>query len=105
MTKLIFGIALFTLVTFLSKNDQFRCESEAEIISFNPQKCGGCWGWIIKVGTDTIKTTDDLNIGIGKNFGYRFNDPEKVYITLGDSITMYSRDYTYYQVRCIEKRE
>lgn len=30
-------------------------KANAEIIAFRPDKCGCCWGWVIRMGVDTIK--------------------------------------------------
>ena len=30
-------------------------KANAEIIAFRAEKCGCCWGWVIRMGTDTIK--------------------------------------------------
>lgn len=63
------------------ESNQHACTNEAEIISFNPLKCGLCWGWIIKVENDTIKTRDSANLGIGNQFGYTFDETMNIYYT------------------------
>ena len=30
--------------------------ANAEIVGFNQEKCGCCWGWVIVMNGDTIKT-------------------------------------------------
>jgi len=81
------------------------CLSEAEIIEFDPLKCGLCWGWIIKTaGNDTIKTRDELEIGIGEQFGYEFEEPVKIFISVGGIVDEPLRDYPYYEINCMERR-
>ena len=40
-----------------------------------------CWGWVIKMGKDTIKSEDSR---IGKLVGYEIKEPVKVFIELGE---------------------
>lgn len=61
-------------------NNVVKCENEGEIIGFDLRKCGLCW--IIKVGNKVIKSSK-LNM---EDFGYQFDEPLKVYITIGDSL-------------------
>jgi len=109
ITQLTF---IFIGLSFLSCNkvetssiiENDVCSNEAEIISFDSLKCGLCWGWIIKVGNDTIKTRDESNLGIGSRFGYTFNENREIYISLGGPVNEPLRDYPYYEIECIEGR-
>jgi hypothetical protein len=56
-------------------------ESNAQVLSFNAEKCGCCWGWTLKMGNDTIKSDDPI---IGERVGYSITNPVNVYIELGE---------------------
>ena len=58
-----------------------KLKSNAKIINFNPDKCGCCWGWTIKIGNDTIKSDDEI---IGKTVGYNIDYPVDIYVETGD---------------------
>jgi hypothetical protein len=79
-----------------------KLESNAQVISFNPEKCGCCWGWTIKMGNDTIKSDDGI---IGQRIGFCFNNPMKVYIELGELEKTCSEmvGRKYYKIRQIIK--
>jgi hypothetical protein len=55
-------------------------ESNAQILSFNPDKEACSWGWTIKKDNDTIKSDDVI---IGKTIGYEISEPIDVFIQLG----------------------
>jgi len=46
----------------------------------------------------------EVKTGIGHFFGYMFESPEPVYLTVGVSLYEETRDYHYYNITCIEKR-
>lgn len=105
MKNILIGILLLSLFSFeFIENNKSTCRLEAEVIAFDPLKCGICWGWIIKVNNDTIKTRDNLHVGFGELVGYRFRESVPVYISIGDSLHVGTRDYPYYQITCLEKR-
>ncbi len=58
-----------------------KIKSNAQIISFNPNKEVCSWGWTIRIGNDTIKSDDEI---IGKTIGYNLNYPVDIYIEKGD---------------------
>ncbi len=96
---LILGIFLFSC----EKNNQLNIN--AEIISFNPDKCSCCWGWLIKTGNDTIKSDDEI---IGSVIGYEIINPIKVKIELGEkkqSCSGMENFKGYYNIIKIEKVE
>ena len=73
---------LFSNFTSCDKvKDNDTIHANAIVIGFNPEKCECCWGWIIQMGNDTIKTN---NIIVGKTVGYEINEPISVYMELGD---------------------
>ena len=96
---------LITLVTICSyvgltgfKNND--CVKEGTILNFNSLKCGGCWGWTIKIGQDTIKTD---NLPFAPNITQQLNFPKRVKIGIGErKASQHSVDYDYYEVTCIE---
>lgn len=107
MKKFIFIIlSILTISTSCEKNENTQT-SNAEIISFNPEKCLCCWGWTIIIENDTIKTDDVI---IGETVGYEIINPISVYLELGEKIKTcstsglinpeYSRDY--YEIKKIE---
>jgi|WetSurMetagenome_2_1015567.scaffolds.fasta_scaffold98876_1 hypothetical protein len=55
-------------------------KANAEIIAFRPEKCGCCWGWVIRMGTDTIKVD---SLPHTEAVGYNILTPIPVYIELG----------------------
>ena len=78
-------------------------KSNAQIIDFNPEKCGCCWGWTIKIGNDTIKSYDAR---IGKLIGYNINYPVNVYVEKGDlEQTCSGIGYDYYKLKTLIKME
>lgn len=70
------------------------------IIGFNSTKCFGCWGWIIAVENDTIKSAK-LNSDI---FSYDINDPIPIRLTLGKKELEVPIGYDHFEILCIEKK-
>lgn len=100
------GFLIIILITFVStgftnlKNND--CVKEGTILSFSSLKCGGCWGWSVKVGSDTIKTrnlpfTTDV---IHQNIIFQLKLPQKVKINVEESKV--KQHSVYHQVNCIE---
>ena len=107
MKKIIFVIlSILTIATSCEKNTNSQ-KGNAEIISFNPDKCSCCWGWTIIIENDTIKAD---NVIIGETVGYDIINPISVYLELGEKIKIcstsaftnpeYLRDY--YEIKKIE---
>jgi len=70
------------------------------ILSFNSEKCNGCWGWIIKIGKDTIKT-NDLPFITTKLTELKY--PQAVHVVVGEMILKQSPfDYDYYKIEFLE---
>jgi hypothetical protein len=70
------------------------------IIYFDASKCGFCWGWVIAVGKDTVKSRKiDYKV-----FGHHFETPMPVRITVGELKSEMTNDYPYYEILCIEKK-
>lgn len=107
MKKILFVIlSILTIASSCEKNANSH-KSNAEIISFNSEKCLCCWGWTIIIENDTIKAD---NVLIGETVGYDIINPISVYIELGDktktcstsgfSNPEYLRDF--YEIKKIE---
>jgi hypothetical protein len=99
MKFLVLLSLVFIIAISSCKKDTVSNNINAEIISFNSDKCMCCWGWTIKIGNDTIKSD---NIIIGKLVGYEIKDPIKVYIDLGEIKATCSN---YYTIKEIKKAE
>jgi hypothetical protein len=70
-------IVLFILVFSLTnceKKDTFTDKTtDAQIVGFVTEKCYCCWGWVIKIGTDTIKTEQIPDMNISENTVFPIN--------------------------------
>lgn len=113
MLKLKFNILLIILIlTFIfsvgsSKvyfaNSQKRIDNKkthGTILRFDPSKCNGCWGWVIKIGQDTIKT-DSLPLDTTSLKKIKY--PQPVNIMVGEIIAKHhSVDYDYYRIEFVE---
>ena len=84
------GHRLILFVIFIALNSSCNKQSSsptntlranAEIIAFRADKCGCCWGWVIRMGSDTIKVDSLPDIGA---IGYNISAPVPVYIELGN---------------------
>ncbi len=96
----VFSILFTTTLFFGCEEDDGNKKSNAEIIDFNPDKCGCCWGWTIKMKYNTIKSNDGEKLG--DLAGYDITSSIPVYIEIGD-IKNNCTDFDYYEVIKIEK--
>lgn len=100
---------LFSVLFSCEKNSNLK-QANAKIIGFNKDKCGCCWGWIILIGKDTIKSDDVI---IGETIGYEIIEPINVYIELGQKKEVCSSSQStnlfnnkdYYKINKIEKKD
>lgn len=100
---------LTILGLFISCNNVNEVTGDiGEVIYFEAHKCFCCWGWVIKIGNDTIKS-DDGNLG--DLVGYNIIDPIPVRIIIGSKKQDCS-DYPeafhskhYYEIKMIELLE
>ncbi|MFN8255519.1 MAG: hypothetical protein U0W24_07515 [Bacteroidales bacterium] len=76
---IICGLILTGLLS-TCKNDEILLKGNAEIIGFVGDKCMCCWGWVIKIGNDTIKSDNAI---ISETLGNDIAYPVQVYIELG----------------------
>ncbi|MFZ2286214.1 MAG: hypothetical protein WAV93_04440 [Bacteroidales bacterium] len=49
-------IIILSLTGCEKKYELVNKTTDAQVIGFITEKCFCCWGWVIKVGTETIKT-------------------------------------------------
>jgi len=57
LLSLTFVFFLLFSLTGCEKRDQLaNITTNSQVIGFVTEKCFCCWGWVIKVGSDTIKT-------------------------------------------------
>ena len=99
-------IGLLLLLTFNGCETNGELENlttDAQIIGFISEKCYCCWGWVIQVGSETIKTDyiPDLDYPItGRDF------PIEVNISIGDKkINCPESMYDYYEILHIKLLE
>lgn len=80
-------IVLLTLVFSLTnceeQSDLVNRTTDARIVGFVTEKCYCCWGWVIKVGTETIKAEQIPNLNPSENIVFPIN----VRITIGQKTT------------------
>ncbi len=94
MKRLFFII--YVLLIFSISCEKKELMSYAEVLSFNPDKCGCCWGWTIKVGNDIIKSADTRLADI---VGYEFDKTIPIYLELGKRGNICT---SYYEIKKIE---
>jgi hypothetical protein len=83
MRHLKLAALLFFLVSLTNcekKVDLVNLTADANIVGFVTEKCGCCWGWVIEVGSKTIKA--DYIPGLDSLENVVF--PIQARITIGD---------------------
>jgi hypothetical protein len=55
-------IVLFSLTNCEKKDDLINTTTNAQVVGFVTEKCFCCWGWVIKIGSDTIKADSIPNL-------------------------------------------
>lgn len=74
-------------------------KQQGEIIGFDPDKRGCCWGWIIKIDKDTIKADKMPNKEIRPG---KVEKPIKVYLEVGDKSEHCTKNHPYFVIKNIE---
>ena len=87
---------IFANNTTIAQTQYESQKKSGEIIYFEANKCVCCWGWVIKIGNDTIKTRHLPNPEIKPGI---INTPIKVIIELGSKMTSCKN---YYYVKYCE---
>ena len=97
---LLVGIIVITTFSCEKDNSLTNTTKNAEIIDFIPEKCYCCWGWVIKIGSDTIKANE---LPIQDIRRYDINLPIKVTIEIGERTIDCSSNpfhkFDYYEIK------
>ena len=93
---------MFIVASFLGcekENDLANITANAQIIDFVPEKCYCCWGWVIKIDSDTIKADELPNSEL---IGYEITAPINVKIETGKKvIDCPSNLFDYYEIKSL----
>jgi hypothetical protein len=78
--KLIVLLILLLSITNCEKEEELvNRTTDAQIVGFVTEKCYCCWGWVIKIGTETIKAEQIPTLYPSENTVF----PIKARITIG----------------------
>lgn len=89
-------IILFSLTGCEKKDELVNKTTDAQVISFVTEKCFCCWGWVVKVGADTIKTEQIPTMTPTENIVFPIN----ARITIGErTIDCSGRMADYYEIK------
>ncbi len=73
--------------------------TDAQIIDFVGEKCYCCWGWVIKVDSDTIKADELPNSDL---IGHEITAPINVKIKIGEKKTDCPNSaFDYYEIKSL----
>ncbi|MFZ2338855.1 MAG: hypothetical protein WAW07_03925 [Bacteroidales bacterium] len=72
-------VVILALTNCEKQTELVNKTTDAQIVGFVTEKCYCCWGWVIKVGTGTIKAERIPNLNPSENTVF----PMKVRITIG----------------------
>lgn len=101
MAKLKFIVLLilvFSLTNCEKKDELSNRTTDAQIVGFVLEKCYCCWGWVIKVGKDTIKTENIPDLSLTENTVF----PIDAKITIGSkTIDCSEKMADYYDIKAI----
>jgi hypothetical protein len=95
--RLVIVLSILLSFTNCEKKDELANKTtDAQVIGFVTEKCFCCWGWVIKIGTDTIKAEQipTLNLSEGTVF------PINARITIGSRTIDCSEEMAdYYEIK------
>jgi hypothetical protein len=92
----LFIIILLSLTGCEKKDELVNKTTEAQVIGFVTEKCFCCWGWVIKVGADTIKTEQIPTSSPSETIVF----PVNARITIGERTVDCSREMAnYYEIK------
>lgn len=80
LTFIVLLIVIFSLTNCEKQTELVNKTTDAQIVGFVTEKCYCCWGWVIKVGTVTIKAEQIPNLNPSENTVF----PVKAKITIGE---------------------
>jgi hypothetical protein len=99
MNRLSLAIVLFTLFSLSNcekKDELANRTTDAQVIGFVTEKCFCCWGWVIKVGTDTIKAEQIPTLNLSESTVFPIN----ARITIGSRTIDCSEEMAdYYEIK------
>lgn len=97
LLSLVFAFVILFLFTGCEKKDHLaNTSTKAQVIGFVTEKCFCCWGWIIKVGADTIKTEQIPTLTPTEKIVF----PVNARITIGErTIDCSGRMADYYEIK------
>jgi hypothetical protein len=95
--KLIVLLILLLSITNCEKEDELIDRTtDAQIVGFVMEKCYCCWGWVIKVGEETIKAEQIPTLNPSENTVF----PIKARITIGSKTIDCSGNMSdYYEIK------
>lgn len=76
---IVLFIAIISLTNCEKHAELVNKTTDAQIVGFVTEKCYCCWGWVIQVGTETIKAEQIPNLNPSESTVF----PMKVRITIG----------------------
>ena len=80
MRFIVLLIVIFSLTNCEKQTELANKLTDAQIVGFVTEKCYCCWGWVIKVGTETIKAEQIPNLNPSENNVF----PLKARIKIGE---------------------
>jgi hypothetical protein len=97
MKKIIIIVLISILYFSCDKEVNWtNCTTDAQVVGFVLEKCYCCWGWVIKVGSDTIKTERIPSLDLTENTVF----PIKARITIGSkTIDCSGNNADYYEIK------
>ena len=91
-----FLLLLFAITNCEKKDELANRTVECQIAGFVTEKCYCCWGWVIKIGDDTIKADSIPTLSPTRNIVFPLN----ARITIGSKTTDCSEElYDYYEIK------
>jgi hypothetical protein len=97
LLSLTFVFFLLFSLTGCEKRDQLaNITTNAQVIGFVTEKCFCCWGWVIKVGSETIKTEQIPTLNLSESTAFPIN----ARITVGSRTIDCSEEMAdYYEIK------
>ncbi len=89
-------ILIFSLTNCEKKDELVNKTTDTQVVGFVAEKCYCCWGWVIKIGTETIKTELIPNLNPSENTVFPINSK----ITIGSKTRDCSEKMVdYYEIK------
>jgi hypothetical protein len=98
--KLFILAILLTIITNCEKEKLVNTTTDARVVDFVAEKCYCCWGWVIEIGSQTIKADSLPGIGSLENIVFPFDVKIKIGNQTRDCSVFSKSDY--YEIKeCI----